>query len=62
MKQLQTVRRTSLLSGRLKTCHLGVLWFNPKEQLSTMQPPIHSPSLSQCDGDRNKGKKVKLVG
>lgn len=27
-----------------------------------MQPPIHSPSLSQCDKDKNKGEKKSTTG
>lgn len=47
---------------QLKTCLLEVLQFNLRQQLSTMQPPIHSPSMSQYDEDKNRGKNIKLMG
>ena len=38
----------------------SVLWFNPSQQLSTMQPL--TPPCSQWDGEEDREKKVKLVG
>ena len=40
----------------------SVSWFNPSQQLSTMQPLPPSPSQWGEEEERGKKKKVKLVG
>ena len=47
--------------GELEQLPENVLsWFNPSQQLSTMQPL--PPAASQCGEEEERKKKVKLVG